>query len=101
MARPLVSFLRAEGIRVQTASDADGAFEESLLHPPDVVLIDDRIQPAGGIELCQRLKGNVRTHFGPTILCPLNDLRAYRVRALAAYSNSRSGVLCAETTRTS
>jgi K+-sensing histidine kinase KdpD len=42
------------------------------------------VPPTGGIDLCQRLKGNVRTHFVPTILCPLNDLRAYRVRALAA-----------------
>lgn len=84
LARPLVAFLRSQGINVQTAGDADGAFEEALLHPPDVVLIDDRIPPAGGIELCQRLKGNVRTHFVPTILFALNDLRPYRLRALAA-----------------
>jgi len=84
LARPLVSFLRSQGINVQTVSDADAAFEEALLHPPDVVLIDDRIPPAGGIELCQRLKGNVRTHFVPTILFALNDLRPYRLRALAA-----------------
>ena len=31
-----------------------------------------------------RLKANVRTHFVPTILCTLNDLRRERVRALAA-----------------
>ncbi|HSZ84272.1 MAG TPA: response regulator, partial [Polyangia bacterium] len=61
VARPLVDFLRGQGINVQTTSDADSAFEEALLHPPDVVLIDDRLPPAGGIELCQRLKGNVRT----------------------------------------
>ena len=84
LARPLVSFLRSQGINVQTVSDSDAAFEEALLHPPDVVLIDDRIPPAGGIELCQRLKGNVRTHFVPTILFALNDLRPYRLRALAA-----------------
>ena len=84
LARPLVAFLRSQGINVQTAGDADGAFEEALLHPPDVVLIDDRIPPAGGIELCQRLKSNVRTHFVPTILFALNDLRPYRLRALAA-----------------
>ena len=81
VARPLVTFLRSQGISVQTAGDADSAFEEALLHPPDVVLIDDRIPPAGGIELCQRLKGNVRTHFVPTIVFALNDLRAFRLRA--------------------
>jgi K+-sensing histidine kinase KdpD len=84
VARPLVDFLRTQGINVQTSSDADGAFEEALLHPPDIVLIDDRLPPAGGIELCQRLKGNVRTHFVPTIIFALNDLRPYRLRALAA-----------------
>jgi len=84
VARPLVTFLRSQGISVQTAGDADSAFEEALLHPPDVILIDDRILPAGGIELCQRLKGNIRTHFVPTIIFALNDLRQFRLRATAA-----------------
>jgi signal transduction histidine kinase len=83
-ARPLVGFLRSQGINVQTSVDVDSAFEEALLHPPDVVLIDDRIPPSGGIDLCQRLKDNVRTHFVPTILFASSDLRAYRLRAFAA-----------------
>src|SRR5512138_1789777 len=82
--RALVGFLRGEGINVRTVADAEGAFEEALLHPPDVVLIDDRVPPSGGIDLVHRLKANVRTHFVPTILCTLNDLRRERVRALAA-----------------
>jgi signal transduction histidine kinase len=91
VARPLVDFLRGQGINVQTSSDADTAFEEALLHPPDVVLIDDRLPPAGGIELCQRLKGNVRTHFVPVIVFALNDLRPYRLRALAAGADAVFG----------
>jgi DNA-binding response OmpR family regulator len=83
VARPLITFLRSQGISVQTAGDSDSAFEEALLHPPDVILIDDRILPAGGIELCQRLKANIRTHFVPTIVFPLNDLRQFRLRATA------------------
>jgi signal transduction histidine kinase len=63
---------------------ADSAFEEALLHRPNVVLIDDRVPPAGGIELCQRLKSNSRTHFVPTILYAQNDVRQHRLRALAA-----------------
>jgi K+-sensing histidine kinase KdpD len=66
------------------AFDADAAFEEALLHPPDVVLLDDRVAPSGGIELTRRLKSNVRTHFVPVVLCALNDLRQHRVRAFAA-----------------
>jgi K+-sensing histidine kinase KdpD len=82
--RPLVTFLRAEDINVRTAFDADAAFEEALLHPPDVIVLDDRIAPAGGIELTRRLKANVRTHFVPVVLYALNDLRQHRVKALAA-----------------
>ena len=82
--RSLVGFLRGEGINVRTVADAEGAFEEALLHPPDIVLIDDRVPPSGGIDLVVRLKANVRTHFVPTILYTLNDLRRERVRALAA-----------------
>ena len=49
--RSLVGFLRGEGINVRTVADAEGAFEEALLHPPDIVLIDDRVPPSGGIDL--------------------------------------------------
>ncbi|MEA2697109.1 MAG: hypothetical protein QOI66_1380 [Myxococcales bacterium] len=84
VAKPLVTFLRSQNINVQTATDTDGAFEEALLHPPDVVLVDDRILPTGGIDLCQRLKANVRTHFVPVIVFVLNDLRHFRIRAIAA-----------------
>jgi K+-sensing histidine kinase KdpD len=83
-ARPLIEFLKGERINVQLVDSADSAFEEALLHRPNVVVIDDRIPPAGGIELCQRLKGNTRTHFVPTILFAQNDVRQHRLRALAA-----------------
>jgi K+-sensing histidine kinase KdpD len=82
--RSLVGFLRGEGINVRTVADAEGAFEEALLHPPDIVLIDDRVPPTGGVELVHRLKSNVRTHFVPAVLCTLNDLQRDRVRALEA-----------------
>jgi K+-sensing histidine kinase KdpD len=82
--RSLVGFLRGEGINVRTVADAEGAFEEALLHPPDIILVDDRVPPSGGIDLVHRLKANVRTHFVPAILYTLNDLRRERVRALAA-----------------
>ncbi len=82
--RPLLAFLRAQEIAVRTAFDTDAAFEEALLHPPDVIMLDDRVAPSGGIELCRRLKANVRTHFVPVVICALNDLRQHRVRAFAA-----------------
>jgi signal transduction histidine kinase len=66
--RPLLEFLRAEGINVQAVSSAELGFEEALLHRPGVVLIDERISEAGGVDLCTRLKANARTHFLPVIL---------------------------------
>jgi K+-sensing histidine kinase KdpD len=84
MARPVVDFLKGEKINVQLVADADSCFEEALLHRPSVVVIDDRVPPAGGIELCTRLKGNTRTHFVPTILVLQSDVRQHRLRAVAA-----------------
>ena len=66
--RPILEFLRGEGVNVQAVSSAQLGFEEALLHRPSVVLIDERISEAGGVDLCGRLKGNVRTHFLPVIL---------------------------------
>ena len=77
VAGPLVGFLRAQGINVRTADDADGAFEEALLHPPDVVLIDDRVPPAGGVDLCATAEGQ-----RPHALRPDDHLRAQRSAAI-------------------
>jgi signal transduction histidine kinase len=82
-ARALVAFLKAQKLNVALAHDADSAFEEALLHRPNLVAIHDAIEPAGGIELCQRLKNNTRTHFLPAILFTNVDNRQHRIRALA------------------
>jgi len=83
-ARPLVAFLKGQKINLSLVHDADTAFEEALLHRPNVILIHDAIPPVGGIELCQRLKNNTRTHFLPAILCADVDNRQHRIRALAS-----------------
>jgi signal transduction histidine kinase len=67
-ARPLVEFLRSEGINVQVVNSPELGFEEALLHRPSLVLIDEGISAAGGVDLCARLKSNARTHFLPVIL---------------------------------
>jgi len=67
-ARPLVEFLKSEGTNVQVASSADMAFEEVLLHRPNLVVIESRATAAGGVDLCARIKANARSHFVPVIL---------------------------------
>jgi signal transduction histidine kinase len=83
-ARPLVAFLKQEKLNVTLVPDADSAFEEALLHRPNVVLVHEALPPAGGVELCQRLKANTRTHFLPAVLFATSDNRHQRIRALAA-----------------
>jgi K+-sensing histidine kinase KdpD len=84
-ARPLIDFLRSEGVNVQVVGTADGGFEEALLHRPNVVLVDERISTAGGVDLCARLKANARTHFLPVILfSPSKDSEMLRLDATAA-----------------
>lgn len=84
VARGAVSFLREEGIEVRVADDADAAFEEAIMHPPDVVVIDSAIAIDGGVDLCERLKGNVRTHFVPTIALTGDGADHLRLRLVTA-----------------
>lgn len=67
-AKPLTDFLRAEGAHIQVACSVDTAIEEALLHRPHIILIDESISSAFGVDLCNRLKSNTRTHFLPAIL---------------------------------
>ena len=82
--RPLVALLKQEKLNVTLVGDADSAFEEALLHRPNLIVIHDDLPPAGGSELIARLKANTRTHFLPAILVTTAENRQQRIRALAA-----------------
>lgn len=83
-ARPLVAFLRQEKVNVSVAQDIEVAFEEALLHRPNLVLIDDSLPLA----LCERLKANGRTHFLPTVIFASSgkwdDRPGHRLQAIRA-----------------
>jgi K+-sensing histidine kinase KdpD len=83
-ARPLVAFLKNEKLNIAVVSDAEVAFEEALLHRPNLLVVHEALPPGGGIDLCQRLKANTRTHFLPVIVVPRADKRQARIAALAA-----------------
>jgi signal transduction histidine kinase len=83
-ARPLVAFLKAEQLNIAVVSDAEAAFEEALLHRPNLLVVHEDLPPGDGIELCQRLKNNTRTHFLPVIIVSRADKGPQRIRALAA-----------------
>jgi signal transduction histidine kinase len=82
--RPLVALLKQEKLNVTLVGDADSAFEEALLHRPNIIVIHDDLPPAGGSELIARLKANTRTHFLPAVLVTTAENRQQRIRALAA-----------------
>jgi K+-sensing histidine kinase KdpD len=63
-----LEFLRSEGLNVQVVNSPELGFEEALLHRPGVVIIEEGVSAAGGVDLCARLKSNARTHFLPVVL---------------------------------
>ena len=83
-ARPLVAFLKEQRLNVTLVQDADSAFEEAVLHRPNLVMIHQDLPPSGAFEFCQRLKGNTRTHFLPTIVFASGSAQATRTQAYAA-----------------
>jgi signal transduction histidine kinase len=67
-ARPLVDVLKGEGMNVQVVGSPEVAFEEVLLHRPNLIMIEAHASEVWGVDLCARLKGNSRTHFVPVIM---------------------------------
>jgi signal transduction histidine kinase len=84
-ARPMLDFLRSEGLNVQVVNSMELGLEEALLHRPGVVVIEEGISSAGGVDLCARLKSNARTHFLPVVLYVRGSPgELFRLDALAA-----------------
>jgi signal transduction histidine kinase len=67
-ARPLVEVLKGEGMNVQVVGSPEVAFEEVLLHRPNLIMIEADTSEIWGVDLCARIKGNSRTHFVPVIM---------------------------------
>ena len=83
-ARPLVAFLKEQRLNVTLVQDADSAFEEAVLHRPNLVMVHQDLPPSGGVEFCQRLKANTRTHFLPTIVFAPGPGQNARLQAFTA-----------------
>jgi K+-sensing histidine kinase KdpD len=83
-ARPLVAFLKEQRLNVTLVQDADSAFEEAVLHRPNLVMVHQDLPPSGGFEFCQRLKANTRTHFLPTIIFATGGAQSARLQAFEA-----------------
>lgn len=64
----LIELLEQEGYQVIEATDGGRALELALSSDPDVVISDVVMPVLGGVELCRRLKQDVRTASIPVLL---------------------------------
>ncbi|HEY0761601.1 MAG TPA: PAS domain S-box protein [Pyrinomonadaceae bacterium] len=64
----LVDLLELEGYEVSTAVDGAPAIDLALSFHPDLVVSDVVMPVLGGLELCRRLKEDVRTAYIPVLL---------------------------------
>ncbi|HEY8750906.1 MAG TPA: response regulator [Tepidisphaeraceae bacterium] len=60
--------LRNAGFKVITASDGQEALDLAISELPDLLITDYHMPRLSGIELCRRLKQDVRTQKIPTIM---------------------------------
>src|ERR1041384_4259177 len=64
----LVDLLKLEGYEISTALDGAQAVELAVSFHPDLIISDVVMPVVGGLELCRRLKEDVRTAYVPVML---------------------------------
>ena len=69
----LEKVLSKEGYEVETLLNAENLIEQVRDHPPDILLLDIRMQGKNGGELCKELKNDYQTKDIPIILFSAND----------------------------
>jgi two-component system phosphate regulon response regulator PhoB len=79
--------LRNAGFRVLTARDGQEALEMAQQEHPDLLITDYHMPQLSGLELCQRLKQDVRTSGIPAIML---TARGYH---LEPQDTEQSGIL--------
>ena len=67
-------------ILVSTAENGIQALEQAGHDPPDLVLLDLMMPGMDGFEVCQQLRGNVRTAFVPILMLTARNDAASRAR---------------------
>lgn len=97
--------LTADGFHIEEAHNGFQAFEKATATPPALVLTDIAVPGFDGIELCRRLRADVRTRDIPVLAITGYDDRHYPARAREAGANSvllkpiHADALCTEARR--
>lgn len=63
-AHSIFEYLRARGLAVGRISESQRAVDQIITRAPDAVLLDSRIPPAGGYDVCKE----IRPSYSGTIL---------------------------------
>ena len=82
--RVLKRALEAAGFTVQSALSGKNALDAIQLWTPDVVITDLAMPQMDGIELCRRLRADVRTRTIPVLVITGHGDRQYPDRARVA-----------------
>jgi len=73
--RLLSNLLTGHGYNARAVTGGERALASAELHPPDLVLLDIRMPEMDGIEVCRRLKANVKTQAAPVLfISALDDI---------------------------
>jgi CheY-like chemotaxis protein len=76
--------LKLQGFRTDNAHNGFQALEKAFSSRPDLVLADIAVPGIDGIELCRRLRADVRTREVPVLAVTGYEDRQYQDRALDA-----------------
>jgi putative two-component system response regulator len=80
----LARLLRREGFDVEAADDGRAALARVEQSPPDLVMLDVKMEPLDGYEVCRRLKSNPETRLIPVVLITGQSAREDRLRGVEA-----------------
>jgi two-component system, cell cycle response regulator DivK len=86
--------LRRDGFLVEQAHNGYQALQKALELDPDLILTDIAVPGIDGIELCRRLRADVRTHDIPVLAITGYSDRQYADRARVAGANQMLAKPC-------
>ncbi len=78
----LGKMLVREGYAIQSAFNADEAFEKVKTARPDLIILDIMMPKISGIEVCNRLKGDPATKDILILIVSARDAQADRIEGL-------------------
>jgi two-component system phosphate regulon response regulator PhoB len=83
LARPLVSYLAAQGYLVEHVDNGDEADLHIVGSSPDLVILDWMLPGISGIEICRRMRARDAARDMPIIMLAARDEESERVRGVS------------------